>query len=60
MSNRKQDFENMKRKKRVYHHRLRRVIDGLAWCHGREIANSADVDEAQEIMRDEYMAIVRW
>jgi hypothetical protein len=60
MSNRQADWENMKREKRAYHKRLRRVIDGLAWFNGHDLPTDADYDEAQHILRDEYLAICRW
>jgi hypothetical protein len=60
MANRYEAFQEMKRKKRVYHRRLGRVIEGVAFCNGREIASSADVDEAQAIMWAEYLEISRW
>jgi hypothetical protein len=51
--------EDMRRRKRIYHGRLRVVIDGVAWINGREIPNRADVLEAQEMMDAEYLTACR-
>jgi hypothetical protein len=50
----------MKRKKRIYHSRPRRVEEGLAWFNGHETPTREDADEAMAILHDEYMSIVRW
>jgi hypothetical protein len=60
MANRQEDFERMKARKRVYHRRLRRVIEGIAWCNNREVPTDEDYDEAQRQMRAQYMEIVTW
>jgi hypothetical protein len=52
------NWENFKWvKKNVYRPRLERVIEGLAWFNGHEVATHDDVMEAQRIMDREYLSL---
>jgi hypothetical protein len=53
------DHEAMQARKRVYHKRLTRVIEGVAWMAEHDVPTTDDILEAQRLMSAEYMAAVR-